>query len=325
MVEQLSIPKRRIYDVVNILEGAGLMKRSALSRNKYRWNLPVTPQGDYETAPHRDVLYIKKLKEEERRLDQWIKTTTEQVEKVESYITSQHLASLVDEDSTALAIATPRKSILHLPHDLEQQHETSGHHIFTLIPPNTHDPQRCMLPKVFLLESGESMRSIPLEPPPPLLEKSCSDLSALNLFLHVWDDASEDAQSILRSLARSQDVLIKPEEKKRNNNEKRPFEMIKDDNIKVTEAFAPMNHSLSWDTHAMNHARLWESSHQKPHNDAIKKAPQDDDSTIQRHHPWEVAERELPLSTLLQMVEQLPMPTLLERVSSASLVLCEGA
>lgn len=319
------------------------MERRTAVRNVYRWNSPVTPLADDE---------IKKLKEEERHLDAWIQLTTEQVEEVESYITSQHLAPLLEEDSSALAIATPRKSILHLPHKLEQQHET-GHHTFTLIPPNAHDPRRCMLPKVFLLESGESMCRLSLTPPPPLLEKCCSDFHP---FLNVWDDASDDAQSILRGLARSQNVVIKPEVKEKN--EAHLFEMIKDNNHKATEAFAPMNHALMWDTsHAMNHALMWDSSHEViPHDAAIKKAPQDDltmaqphamnhallwdsshemiphdapikkapqdDSTIAQSHPWEVAS-ELELLPLLQMVEQLPMPTLLERESS-SLVLCEG-
>jgi hypothetical protein len=51
-------------------------------------------------------LSLEPLYEEERKLDVWIKLEeTEQVKKVEAYITSQHLTPFLDEDSTALAIA----------------------------------------------------------------------------------------------------------------------------------------------------------------------------------------------------------------------------
>jgi sugar-specific transcriptional regulator TrmB len=157
-VKELGIPKRRIYDVVNILEGAGVMERTTSEVSEYRW----IHQGD---------LGLKNLEEEERQLDEWIKQTGRcvnmYVNNLESYITSQHFAPLLDDDSTALAIAIPCKSIVHRPHDLEKKPE-NGHHSFTLIPPKTHDLRRSMLPKAFVLERGEvdvSKHDIPLVPP----------------------------------------------------------------------------------------------------------------------------------------------------------------
>lgn len=278
------------------------MERSNALRNLYRWKPVCHRKLDEDEM-------VKKLKEEERQLDAWIKMNTEEVEGMESYITSQHLVPLLDEDSTTLAIATPRKCILHLPHALEQQHDP-GHHIFTLIPPKTHGPRQCTLPKVFLLESGESMRPLSLVPPPPLLEKCCSDFTSSTLyqFLQEWDDASEEAKP--------QDVIIKPHCSFEVKNETQPFQMIKDNNkaaMPVTEVFSSMSHALLWDAPAMNHALVWDS-HCTPHGDATKKAPQG--LAVPHHRSWEE-----------QMAEQLPMPTLLDRESSglASLVFCDGA
>jgi E2F/DP family winged-helix DNA-binding domain len=159
-VEELGIPKRRIYDVVNILEGASVIERTTSEEVvKYRWI-------------HIGDLGLKDLEEEERQLDEWIKQTSRLVvssaNSLELYITSQQLSPLVDESSTALAIAMPCKSIVHQPHELEKGPE-NGHHSFALIFPKTHDQQQSMLPKAFILESGKdnvvSMHHLSLIPP----------------------------------------------------------------------------------------------------------------------------------------------------------------
>lgn len=146
-VKELGIPKRRIYDVVNVLEGAGVIERTTSSEEVIKYRLI-----------HIGDLGLKDLEEEERQLDEWIKQTSRLVvsyaNSFELHITSQQLSPLLDESSTALAIAMPCKIIVHLPHELEKGPE-NGHHSFALIYPKTHDRQQSMLPKAYILESGK--------------------------------------------------------------------------------------------------------------------------------------------------------------------------
>lgn len=67
VVTQLGIPKRRIYDVVNVLAGAGVLKR--ISTNNYRWISRVFVSPDDLKKFEEEE---RQLKEEERQLDEWI-------------------------------------------------------------------------------------------------------------------------------------------------------------------------------------------------------------------------------------------------------------
>jgi hypothetical protein len=71
----LGIPKRRIYDVVNILDGAGFMK-STRERNNFRW----IPKVDFSDDVEQMYEERRQLEEEERQLDEWIRHRTASVQ-----------------------------------------------------------------------------------------------------------------------------------------------------------------------------------------------------------------------------------------------------
>jgi hypothetical protein len=283
-------------------------------RNMYR--LIRTPSLD---------LSLKPLLEEERQLDAWIQMGMEQ-EKVEAYVTSRHLAPFLDEDSTALAIATPSKSILHLPHDLEKQHET-GHHIFTLIPPETPGARR--LPKAFLLENVENevtMHPISLVPPPPLLEKCCSDftIDQLNQILHVWDDADSDVQSLLRDLRGSH--LKELKDPKDSTKPHHSGEAIHKAPEPSQDAIMPLHSFEERDKATMPQTTeavtstapgllplVWDSQdalHDALVDDTKKATTEPQSAQDSPHHVWEMALNELAMPDFLR--------------ESSSLVLCDG-
>ena len=163
-VEYLGIPRRRIHDVVCILEGAGLMERitprtEKTLASKYRW----IHARDFS----RD---LEELKEEEQQLDDWIELTSRHVDendRVETHVESQLLAPFLEEGSTTMAITTARKAILHLPHELEKKPE-NGHCTFMLMCSFKTTPRRFMLPNAFIVEKdGDNMimHHLPLMPP----------------------------------------------------------------------------------------------------------------------------------------------------------------
>lgn len=184
-VLELGISKRRIYDVTNILEGAGLLKRSEERKNEYRWVASAFkhgPQDNNYTAADipKQLASLEKLKQEERQLDDWIKRLTKQVSMENSAhnMYSSELKPFLKDNSTMLIIAAPRKSVLHVPHVLNTP-PPDGHYKFSLDSPTVHDTSNSMLPRAFLLESREEpMRQLSLVPPPPLLEQCCSDFTA---------------------------------------------------------------------------------------------------------------------------------------------------
>jgi sugar-specific transcriptional regulator TrmB len=64
----LGIPRRRIYDVVNILVGADVMEPPT-ERTIYSWK----PQNDFSHDLEELKDEERRLKEEECQLDEWIK------------------------------------------------------------------------------------------------------------------------------------------------------------------------------------------------------------------------------------------------------------
>lgn len=73
----MGIPKRRIYDVVNILEGAGLMERTDW-RNQYCWIPQVNLLNEIKQLEEEK----RQLEKEERKLDVWIQLQTLSVEEL---------------------------------------------------------------------------------------------------------------------------------------------------------------------------------------------------------------------------------------------------
>ena len=79
IVNQLGIPRRRIYDVVNILVGANVMEPTS-ERTIYRWKLQGDLSLDLEELKDEEL----RLKNEERKLDEWIKLVSNSNSIVES-------------------------------------------------------------------------------------------------------------------------------------------------------------------------------------------------------------------------------------------------
>jgi hypothetical protein len=151
-VEYLKIPRRRIYDVVCILEGAGIMERITprtvkTLASEYHWIHPSDSLRDLE-----------ELGEEGRQLDEWIELLLTRRrrrrrldESVDTHVESQLLAPLLTaEDSTTLAIATCQ--IVHLPHELETKPTADGHCTFRLMSTGETSGRCMLMPKGFILE-----------------------------------------------------------------------------------------------------------------------------------------------------------------------------
>ena len=174
-IKYLGIPRRRIYDVVNILDGAGLLKRQE-EKQQYVW-IGGTATEALEDRREEEREALEALEEEEKQIDEWVCELEAKAKMQYSHMTSDLLVPLLEQDSAFLTIATPRHSILHLPHDLEERRD-ADHFSFTLIPPKNYDARRSVLPRAYLLESADApMRLLSLTPPPPLFETCTSDFS----------------------------------------------------------------------------------------------------------------------------------------------------
>mmetsp|Transcript_18790 Transcript_18790/g.27786 ORF Transcript_18790/g.27786 Transcript_18790/m.27786 type:complete len:176 (+) Transcript_18790:717-1244(+) len=64
----LEIKKRRLYDVLHVLEGVGLVERSQQDNNRERMIRWVSPPSEERKEQRKK---IRELKEEEARLDKW--------------------------------------------------------------------------------------------------------------------------------------------------------------------------------------------------------------------------------------------------------------
>lgn len=118
VAQELNAPKRRVYDVTNVLEGIRLIKKK--SKNMVEW------LGG-EVNVHID-LELKALVEEERRLDELIHSCTRQVHQLCENHNSQRFAYLTYEDvqripslreQTVIVIKAPAETKLEVPHPEE--------------------------------------------------------------------------------------------------------------------------------------------------------------------------------------------------------------
>ncbi|XP_038580216.1 transcription factor E2F3 [Micropterus salmoides] len=113
--QQLNAPKRRVYDVTNVLEGIQLIKKK--SKNCIEWlGGPVNFNIDQE---------LTALIEEERKLDELIQSCTWQVHQLCENSHSQRFAYLTYEDvqripslkgQTVIVIKAPAETKLEVPH-----------------------------------------------------------------------------------------------------------------------------------------------------------------------------------------------------------------
>ncbi|KAM8840120.1 transcription factor E2F3 [Spinachia spinachia] len=116
--QQLNAPKRRVYDVTNVLEGIHLIKKK--SKNFVEW-LGADPNVRMDEE-------LKALVEEERRLDELIQSCTKQVHQLCDNQNTTRFAYLTYEDvqripslkeQTVIVIKAPAETKLEVPHPQE--------------------------------------------------------------------------------------------------------------------------------------------------------------------------------------------------------------
>ncbi|XP_054461793.1 transcription factor E2F3 isoform X2 [Anoplopoma fimbria] len=116
--QELNAPKRRVYDVTNVLEGIQLIKKK--SKNFVEWL-----GGDVNVHMDQE---LKALVEEERRLDELIQSCTKQVHQLCGNQNTQRFAYLTYEDvqripslkeQTVIVIKAPVETKLEVPHPEE--------------------------------------------------------------------------------------------------------------------------------------------------------------------------------------------------------------
>jgi len=152
-VQHLKIPKRRIYDVVNILEGAGVLERNMHDKNTLRWSAPLISSTEQ---------LEESLENEEQELDAWMNVLKNINTK--GSISGRQLAPLLEEDTTLLAVHVPKDSIIRTIH-MPQEDEEAFAFKLTVPAPRT---SRMGLPKAYLLETDDKkLRPIDLAPPSP--------------------------------------------------------------------------------------------------------------------------------------------------------------
>lgn len=117
VAKALSVPKRRLYDVSNVLEGIALARKT--SKNHIEWL--GTQCGTLS-------LEIKNLIQEERKLDELIKSCTWQINQMCQNKYTQRFAYLTYEDvqripilkeQTVIVIKGPAGTKLEVPHPKE--------------------------------------------------------------------------------------------------------------------------------------------------------------------------------------------------------------
>jgi len=124
--QELKVQKRRIYDITNVLEGIGLIKKN--HKNKIQW-VGGTEAG--ETAGFSEMTGLSQeleaLAKDERNLDHWIEQMTESLKNMTkdpmyaeyAYVTFDDIKSLKHltdaENETLLAIRAPPGTNLEVP------------------------------------------------------------------------------------------------------------------------------------------------------------------------------------------------------------------
>lgn len=141
----LNVPKRRLYDVTNALEGAHLITKKM--KNSVQWLGPVTHQDFAQELRH--------LEEKEMKLDQLIESCTLQIYQLFENQQDQRFAYLTYEDlsripnykeQTMIVIKAPAGTNLNVPHPDESLniHVVSRNGpIEAFLCPDQPDPDHC--------------------------------------------------------------------------------------------------------------------------------------------------------------------------------------
>lgn len=141
-VRALKIPKRRIYDVINILEGAGVLERRMDPKNTFRWAAPLI---DISTEQLEEA-----WEQEEKRLDSWIDLLENRQEEVGA-ISSEQLEPLLGLETSLLAVHVPENSFIRTVHPPYDNEEAIA---FKLTTPASEENGRP--PKAYMLENGDT-------------------------------------------------------------------------------------------------------------------------------------------------------------------------
>ncbi|XP_022667092.1 transcription factor E2F6-like isoform X2 [Varroa jacobsoni] len=117
--EVLSVQKRRIYDITNVLEGIGLIEKK--QKNVIRWK-PQNEEGSSRQGAQLQ-LDLKELENKEHMLDELLKSAASELEKITdtdgkqwgyvTYADMQNIPSL--RDQTVVAIKAPPDTKLEVP------------------------------------------------------------------------------------------------------------------------------------------------------------------------------------------------------------------
>lgn len=152
----MKIPKRRIYDIINCLDGAGVLERNEYPKNTFRWVAPLSRSPEQ---------LQKALEAEEEQLDTWIEFLENR--KNNGVILGRDLAPLMENDTNLLVVHLPKDSVIRTVQAPLEEKESFG---FKLTMPARKGRKRAkVVPKVGLLEDDAYMRPIDLSPrtPPP--------------------------------------------------------------------------------------------------------------------------------------------------------------
>ncbi|CAK8683310.1 unnamed protein product [Clavelina lepadiformis] len=119
--ERLSVQKRRIYDITNVLEGIKLIEKR--SKNNVQWVAAKTgdePHSENEILEYKSD--VRKLREKEEELDMLIKQRQIELERLSesnskhSYVTYQDIRSIKSfKDQIVICIKAPQDTKLEVP------------------------------------------------------------------------------------------------------------------------------------------------------------------------------------------------------------------
>ena len=153
-VKALKIPKRRIYDVINILEGAGVLQRKAEPKNVFSWVAPLVDNTQEMQQA---------LEQQDEQLDTWMEMLQNRQhnnhDMEECSISGPQLAPLLGLESTLLAVHVPQDSFLRTIHTMPFDND-AGPVAFKIT--TTNSPERNdgaepkNFPKACLLQHGET-------------------------------------------------------------------------------------------------------------------------------------------------------------------------
>ena len=100
----LRVPKRRIYDITNVLDGVGLVKKA--NKNVIQW---IGAEEDSQAVPD------ESLYSEEQRLDHWIAQLEQSLAEFTQTDMYQHLAYLTAADLKTLQDNAGSLIAVHVP------------------------------------------------------------------------------------------------------------------------------------------------------------------------------------------------------------------